>query len=97
MRTHPYMIAGTDRLDTKLMEGTALIAKSGAEAVFAAANTEEPHWGVALKVSDGAGRALAPAAVGALARQGVSVPRGLSTSPVTDLRGETVGETVSLL
>ena len=93
----PYMVAGTGRLDTKLMQGTSLVAKSGAEAVFAAASTVEPFWGLALKVSDGAGRALAPAALGALARQGVRVPEGLASRPVTDLRGETVGEIVPLL
>ena len=97
IREHPYMVAGTGRLDTKLMEGTNLIAKSGAEAVFAAASTTEPFWGMALKVSDGAGRALAPAVVGALARQGVRVPEGLASRPVTDLRGETVGEISPLL
>ena len=97
MRKHPYLVAGTGRLDTKLMQGTSLIAKSGAEAVFAAASTTEPFWGMALKVSDGASRALAPAALGALARQGVRVPRGLASAPVTDLRGETVGEVSTLL
>ena len=97
MLKHPYMVAGTGRLDTKLMEGTSLLTKSGAEAVFAAANTTEPAWGMALKVSDGASRALAPAAVGALARWGVRVPRGLDSSPVTDLHGETVGEISPLL
>ncbi len=97
MRAHPYMVAGTGRLDTELMEAKNLVAKSGAEAIFAAARTEEPHWGMALKVSDGAGRALAPAAVGALVRRGVRVPEGFASSSVTDLRGETVGEVSTLL
>ncbi len=97
MRAHPYLVAGTGRLDTKLMEGTNLVAKSGAEAVFAAASTADSPWGMALKVSDGAGRALAPAALGALARQGVRVPQNLTSSPVADLRGEAVGEIVPLL
>ena len=97
MRAHPYLIAGTGRLDTKLMEGTSLVAKSGAEAVFAAASITEPYWGMALKVSDGANRALAPAALGALSRQGIDVPRDLASSPVIDLRGETVGEIAPLI
>ena len=97
MRAHPYLVAGTGRLDTKLMEGTNLVAKSGAEAVFAAASITGPPWGMALKVSDGAGRALAPAVLGALARQGVRVPQDLDSSPVADLRGETVGEILPLL
>ncbi len=97
MRKHPYMVAGGGRLDTRLMEGTGLVSKSGAEAVFAAASTTEPFWGMALKVSDGASRALAPAALGALARQGVRTPEGLDSTLVTDLRGETVGEISPLL
>ena len=64
--------------------------------VLGAASTTGAPWGMALKVSDGAGRALAPAATGALARQGVRVPEGLSASPVTDLRGEGVGEMLPL-
>src|SRR5215203_2510649 len=31
MRAHPYMVAGTGRFDTTLMEATDLVAKSGAE------------------------------------------------------------------
>ena len=97
MREHPYIVAGTGRLDTKLMQGTSLVAKSGAESVFAAASATEPLWGMALKVSDGASRALAPAAIGALTRQGVRVPKGLASVPVMDLRGTTVGEVSPLL
>jgi L-asparaginase II len=90
MRDHPYMVAGTGRFDTTLMETTDLVAKSGAEAVFACGSPA--GWGLALKVSDGAGRAVAPAALAALARRGVEVPPEMARFPVNDLRGETVGE-----
>jgi L-asparaginase II len=94
MRDHPYMVAGTGRFDTALMEATDVVAKSGAEGVFACASPA--GWGLALKISDGSGRAVAPAALAALARRGVEVPPEMARFPVTDLRGETVGEITPL-
>jgi L-asparaginase II len=96
MRAHPCMIAGTGRFDTRLMqEATNLVAKSGAEGVFAAGSPE--GWGLALKVSDGAGRAVAPAALAVLSRGGVRVPAEIGVGMVTDLRGEAVGQVVPLI
>ena len=92
MRTHPDMVAGTGRFDAKLMEATGLVAKGGAEGVFACASVAAPHRGLALKVSDGAGRAVAPAALATLARRGVTIPAEMARFPVHDLRGEIVGE-----
>ncbi len=89
MQQHPYMVAGTERFDTAVMRGTDLVSKSGAEAVFAAASPE--GWGLALKISDGASRALRPAALAALARRGVEVPGEPESRPVRDLHGEIVG------
>jgi L-asparaginase II len=94
MQQHPYMVAGTERFDTAVMRGTDLVSKGGAEAVFAAASPE--GWGLALKISDGASRALRPAALAALARRGVEVPDEPESRPVRDLRGESVGEVVPL-
>ena len=95
MRAYPYMVAGTGRFDTRLMQATDLIAKSGAEGVFAAASLSgsdaEPGWGLALKVSDGAGRAIAPAALAALDGRGVRVPAEMKEGTLTDLHGEAVG------
>ena len=51
MRAHPFMVAGTGRFDTELMERTYLLVKGGAEAVLAVGNPE--GWGMALKISDG--------------------------------------------
>ncbi|CAA9434470.1 MAG: Hypothetical protein of L-Asparaginase type 2-like superfamily [uncultured Rubrobacteraceae bacterium] len=86
MRAHPFMVAGTGRFDTEVMETTDVVCKSGAEAVFAAGSAE--GWGLALKISDGGARAVRPAAVAALGRRGVEVPEG---DPRRDLHGEVVG------
>lgn len=50
----PSMVAGTDRLDTRLMEhfGTRLFCKVGAEGVYCAA-LPELGLGIALKMDDG--------------------------------------------
>jgi L-asparaginase II len=96
MREYPGMVAGTGRFDTKLMETTDLVAKSGAEGVFAAASASEPGWGLALKISDGATRAVAPAVLAALAERGVSVSEEMKIQRVIDLHGEHVGKVASL-
>jgi L-asparaginase II len=96
MREYPGMVAGTGRFDTGLMEVTDLVAKSGAEGVFAAASPVEPGWGLALKISDGASRAVAPAVFAALAERGVRVPEAMKIQTVTDLHGEHVGKVAPL-
>jgi L-asparaginase II len=97
MIEYPGMVAGAGRFDTRLMEATNLVAKSGAEGVFAAASLAgHDSWGLALKVSDGASRALAPAAMAALAERGVRVPEEMGVGAVTDLRGDTVGKIAPL-
>jgi L-asparaginase II len=95
MREHPYMVGGTGRFDTAVMSGTDLVSKSGAEAMFCAGSRE--RWGLALKISDGASRALRPAALSVLARRGVVVPGEPEIRPVRDLHGEAVGEIEPLL
>lgn len=57
VRAHPFMVAGTGRFDTELMQAVPRVfAKTGAEGVYCAC---VPHAGVgiALKCDDGAGRA----------------------------------------
>jgi L-asparaginase II len=88
MREHPFMVAGTGRFDTALMESTDLLVKGGAEAVLAVGS--QHGWGMALKVSDGSVRAVRPAALAALGGMGVEVPEVVSD--VRDLYGEKVGE-----
>jgi L-asparaginase II len=96
MLAHPYMVAGTGRFDTRLMEETGLVCKSGAEAVFVAANPKG-SWGLALKISDGSSRAVAPTAVTAIKKRGVPVPAWMGAEEITDLHGRVVGKTASLL
>ncbi|MCI4062957.1 asparaginase [Micromonospora sp. R77] len=73
MRAYPELVGGTRADDTRLMRGVpGLLAKVGAEGVFAAA---VPGVGaVALKIDDGAVRARMPVLVSALRRLGVDAP-----------------------
>lgn len=67
MIQHPEMIAGEGRLCTELMQRTAgrMVAKLGAEGVFCV-GVPGAELGIALKVEDGAQRAVAPAALAIL-------------------------------
>jgi L-asparaginase II len=67
MRAHPTWVAGTRRDDSLLMAGVpGLIAKAGAEGIYAAALPDGRS--VALKLDDGGGRAR-PAVMAALLRR----------------------------
>ena len=88
MREHPFMVAGTGRFDTRLMPRSEAVSKSGAEGVFAAGLPD--GTGLAIKVSDGAGRAVEPAALSLLRRLG-SGPMPEPETAVTDLHGAVVG------
>ena len=59
MVTNPYFVAGTDRLDTIIMEETngKILAKLGAESVYCMSILDK-GIGIALKIEDGAYRAL---------------------------------------
>lgn len=67
MRSEPFLIAGTARLDTDLMRAAhgRVIAKVGAEGVYCAAIPEQ-RLGLAIKVEDGATRCLGPSLLGLL-------------------------------
>lgn len=62
MSDHPFLVGGTDRLDTLLIDEThgKILSKIGAEGVYCA-TVPEMGIGIALKVEDGAQRATAPA------------------------------------
>jgi len=65
MRAHPDLVGGEGRDVTALMRGVpGLLAKDGAEGVYAAAAAD--LGAVALKIEDGAGRARVPVLVAAL-------------------------------
>jgi L-asparaginase II len=71
MRAHPFLVGGTDRDVTQLIEGVpGLIAKDGAEGVYAAGLPDGSA--VALKIEDGGGRARPPVLVAALRTLGLS-------------------------
>ena len=92
MSAHPHLVGGTGREVTDLMGGVpGLIAKDGAEGVFAAALPDGSA--VAVKVADGAARAAVPVLVAGLRSLGVraEVLDRLATAPVLG-GGVPVGE-----
>ena len=92
MRAHPDLVGGPRRDVSRLIEGVpGLVAKDGAEGVFAAALPDGAA--AAVKVADGANRAAVPALVGALRALGVqaAVLDELATAPVLG-GGVPVGE-----
>ena len=99
MRENPFLIGGTDRFDTVLMEETdgRVLAKVGAEGVHSLA-VLDAGLGIALKVEDGAARAQYPAVLRLLQRLGAlpdTLPPRLAeivTRPVRNTRNEIVGE-----
>lgn len=65
----PFLVAGTDRLDTRLMQagGGRFMVKTGAEGVYCGA-VPELGLGIAIKCDDGAGRAAEVMVSAVLAR-----------------------------
>lgn len=98
MTRHPFMVAGTKRLCTRLMEEERgrVFAKVGAEGVFLAGDMER-GLGVALKVEDGAWRAAPPALLAVLDRAGILSPEAKAalsdflSPPLTNTLGDVVG------
>jgi L-asparaginase II len=89
MRRHPELIRGPGEADTELMRLGGWAAKGGAEGLFCAASSD--GLGIALKVEDGASRAVRPALASFLERLGR--PSGdLGHAPLTNSLGEVVGE-----
>ncbi len=90
MRARPELIRGPGSPDTELMRGPGpWVAKGGAEGLFCAAGPD--GLGIALKVEDGAGRAIRPALTALLRRIGHDLPQ-FGVVPVENSRGEIVGE-----
>jgi L-asparaginase II len=92
MRENPWYVGGTGRDVTRLMEGVpGLVAKDGAEGVYAAALPDGSA--AVVKVADGAARARVPVLVGLLRLLGceADVLDELATTPVLG-GGRPVGE-----
>ncbi len=99
IRAHPFLVGGTDRFDTDLLEDTdgLVFAKVGAEGVHTA-TVPSLGLGLAVKAEDGAQRAQYVAVLRLLQQLGVLpevLPPRLAdwlVRPVRNTRGETVGE-----
>ena len=99
MRTRPFLVGGTDRFDSVLIEETdgRAVAKIGAEGVHSIAVPDQ-GIGFAVKVDDGAQRAQFPAVIRILQMLDVlpaTLPPRLDEffrRPVRNTRGEVVGE-----
>jgi len=99
MTGKPHYVGGTDRLSTRLMETTGgrVLAKYGAEAVMCLAERES-GLGMAVKVEDGAKRAVGPAVIEFLDQLGLLSARQRQalddrhTETVQNTRDEVVGE-----
>jgi L-asparaginase II len=98
MRMRPFLVGGTDRFDTALMEETEgrIVSKVGAEGVHTVA-VVGAGIGLALKVEDGASRAQHPAVLRLLQHLGFLdadlVPRlaAFLEQPLVNTRSEVVG------
>jgi L-asparaginase II len=89
MRRHAELLRGpvaADALLTRSLDGW--FAKGGAEGLLCAASSD--GLGLALKVADGAYRAMLPALATVLGRLGIDT-RELGAEPLRNSRGEVVG------
>jgi len=94
MLHHPELVAGEGRPCTEMMRAHPgrVVAKVGAEGVYSASLIRE-GLGVTLKVEDGHSLASALAIASVLAELGLKPqPASLLKRPITNSRGETVGE-----
>jgi L-asparaginase II len=95
MRAHPELLRGPVAADAALIGALAgWVAKGGAEGLFCACSPD--GLGVALKVEDGAFRAIRPAVAAFLRALGVETGE-LGIVTVDNSRGEVVGEVMARL
>ncbi|MCM3267519.1 asparaginase [Paenibacillus elgii] len=98
IRQAPFYVAGSDRFDTRLAELTQgrIVGKMGAEGLYAATMPEQ-GIGIAVKIEDGAGRAIYPAAAETLLQLGLlnaeeaAQLAGFHQPAVNNRRGDQVG------
>lgn len=99
MTGYPEMVAGEGRICTALMRLAAgrLFAKTGAEGMYCV-GVPGAELGIALKVDDGAGRAIAPAILGVLreldliSEDDLGALHSFAYPDLLNTRGETVGQ-----
>jgi L-asparaginase II len=107
MMTYPELIGGSERLDTKLMQAAPhkFISKVGADGVWLCGVLPSDKWptglGIALKVEDGDDMRGRPViAIDVLRKLGILTESdlpGLSPMPLTNRRGDVVGQVVPSL
>ncbi|GMX62284.1 asparaginase [Paenibacillus elgii] len=98
IRQAPFYVAGSERFDTRLAELTQgrIIGKMGAEGLYAA-TVPEQGIGIAVKIEDGAERAIYPAAAETLLQLGLlnaeeaAQLAGFHQPAVNNRRGDQVG------
>jgi len=101
MSANPFLVGGTDRIDTAVIGEShgRVVSKVGAEGVHCALLPDR-GIGIAIKVEDGAQRAQVPALLHLLQELDAlpsELPPRLAewmTKPVKNTRGESVGEVV---
>lgn len=99
MTRYPELTSSRGREPLRLMRATSgrLLAKEGAEGVFCVGGTNA-GWGLALKVEDGARRAMGPAAIEVLTFAGLlnqaerEALQSLAEVPILSTRDDVVGE-----
>jgi L-asparaginase II len=98
VRAHPFLVAGTERFCTRLMQAVPrAFVKTGAEGVFCAAVPHTGH-GLAVKCDDGSGRAAETIMAALLAHLPVWTSdeqarlRSFAAVPLTNWAGIEVGE-----
>jgi len=99
MTEHPEMVAGDGRICTALMRLAAgrLFAKTGAEGMYCV-GVPGAELGIALKVDDGASRAVAPAILGVLreldliSEDDLGALHSFAYPDLLNTRGEAVGQ-----
>ena len=85
----PNLLRGPVAADAALIRALdGWVAKGGAEGLFCAASSD--GLGIALKVADGAFRAVAPALAFTLSQLGLEAPE-IEDEEVVNSRGERVG------
>jgi len=101
----PFLVAGTDRFCTNVMQktGSSALVKTGAEGFFCAA-LPQAGLGIALKIDDGASRASETAMASLLAKLLAAQDPELATAlrrearrPVSNVAGRVVGELRAVL
>lgn len=99
MLEYPFLVAGSDRLCTVLMEKTKgkIIAKIGAEGIYCI-GVRDKDMGIAVKVADGNQRPLGPIIIEVLAQlkvlddQELSALNTLHRPGLKNMKGEIIGE-----